>query len=125
MILLAPQVDPSLPPQEYQSALRGWKFYTTPKEERSFLSATHLIEHDSAPEETDEHGNIIRSKDVPTLQQRMASVGGFDFVPLGFHHDFLPLPTGHVIALVYVQKSFIDLPAYLGTLVVTGDRSWI
>jgi arylsulfate sulfotransferase len=71
--------------------------------------------------EVDLAGNTIREMTTQQLQVKMANARGFDFVPAGFHHDFLPLPNGHVIALVYVYNNFTNLPGYPGKLQVTGD----
>jgi arylsulfate sulfotransferase len=71
--------------------------------------------------EVDLAGNLIRTMSIYTLQNRMARAGGFDFVPGGFHHDFVELPNGHLIVLVDCSKSFTDLPGYPGTTEVVGD----
>lgn len=71
--------------------------------------------------EVDLAGDIVRELTTIELQHRMANIGGFDFIPFGFHHDFASLPNGHVIALVYCFKDFTDLPGYPGTIRVTGD----
>ncbi len=71
--------------------------------------------------EVDLAGNTIREMTTPDLQHKMANVGGFDFIPFGFTHDFALLPNGHVIAIVLCYKNFTNLPGYPGTLLVTGD----
>jgi arylsulfate sulfotransferase len=68
--------------------------------------------------EVDLAGNAIRQIDIPTLDQEMAAAG-FDFQPGTFHHDFAPLPNGHVIALVGIQKT--ETAEGYGTLNVLGD----
>lgn len=75
---------------------------------------------DSLIREVDLAGNNIRELDITVLQQRMQAAG-YDFVPTGYHHDFMPLANGHVIVLVNVLKSFTDLPGYPGTTQVVGD----
>ena len=70
--------------------------------------------------EVDLSGRTIRQIGTPALQQQMQSAG-FDFVPGTFHHDFLYLDNGHLIALVDCFKSFTDLPGYPGTTLVQGD----
>ncbi len=71
--------------------------------------------------EVDLAGNLIRSLNISTLQSRMATAGGFDFEPGGFHHDFVELPNGHLVVLVDVFKNFTNLPGYPGTTLVQGD----
>ncbi len=71
--------------------------------------------------EVDLAGNTIRELTSIDLQHRMANAGGFDFIPFGFHHDFLPLPNGHLVTLVYCFKDFTNLPGYPGTIRVLGD----
>ncbi|MGC1374409.1 MAG: aryl-sulfate sulfotransferase [Candidatus Sulfotelmatobacter sp.] len=71
--------------------------------------------------EVDLAGNTIREMTNLELQHKMANTGSFDFIPFGFHHDFMPLPNGHLIALVYVAKDFTDLPGYPGKHQVVGD----
>jgi arylsulfate sulfotransferase len=75
---------------------------------------------DTILREIDLAGNTIREMDIFALQQKLQTLGA-DFVPGGFHHDFLPLPNGHLIALVTCGKDFTDLPGYPGTLFVQGD----
>jgi|SRR5579872_383170 arylsulfate sulfotransferase len=75
---------------------------------------------DSLIREVDLAGNNIRELDITVLQQRMQAAG-YDFVPTGYHHDFIPLANGHLIVLVNVLKSFTDLPGYPGTTQVVGD----
>ena len=71
--------------------------------------------------EADLAGNTVRELTTIELQHRMANAGGFDFIPFGFHHDFLTLSNGHIIAIVYCFKDFTNLPGYPGTIRVTGD----
>ncbi len=70
--------------------------------------------------EVDLAGNIIRELDMPTLDAEMGAAG-FDFLPGTFHHDFVPLPNGHLIVLANFTKNFTDLPGYPGTTAVIGD----
>jgi hypothetical protein len=70
--------------------------------------------------EIDLAGNLIRELDIPTLGQKMQAAG-FDFAPLSYHHDLLPLPNGHVIVLTNFTQP-VDNPAgYSGTIQVLGD----
>jgi len=71
--------------------------------------------------EVDLAGNTIREMDILALQQKMQAAGISDFVPDGYHHDFLLLDNGHVIVLVTQTKEFTDLPGYPGTIQVIGD----
>lgn len=70
--------------------------------------------------EVDLAGNTIREMDVTTLGQKMQAAG-FDFVPVYYHHDLLPLENGHLIVLTDFTKNFTDLPGYPGTTAVLGD----
>lgn len=65
-------------------------------------------------------GDIIREMDITALAQKVTAAG-FDFSPVYFHHDVLPLANGHVIVLVGFPKSFNNLPGYPGTTQVIGD----
>lgn len=76
---------------------------------------------DSMLREIDLAGNTIRELDIGILQQK-TQAAGYDFFPLGYHHDFLPLPNGHLIVLTDSQKSFTNLPGYPGTIQVQGDN---
>ena len=95
-----------------------------------FLSNGHLITSwanaalnstDSFLREIDLSGNIIRSLDIAALATQLQK-GGFDFAPISFHHDVLPLPNGHLIVLVNSTKAFTNLPGYPGTVQVLGDQ---
>ena len=70
--------------------------------------------------EIDFAGNTIQEISIPTLQQKMQGAG-YDFVPTSFHHDVLPLPNGHVLAIVNCTKNFTNLAGYPGTINVVGD----
>jgi arylsulfate sulfotransferase len=71
--------------------------------------------------EIDLAGNTIREMTDLDLAHKMANSTGFDFVPAGFTHDFLPLPNGHVIVITLSVKNFTNLPGYPGTITVDGD----
>jgi arylsulfate sulfotransferase len=71
--------------------------------------------------EIDLAGNTIREMDIGALDQKMQTHGGFDFAPMGYHHDILPLANGHLILLVNFTQSFTNLPGYPGTTQVLGD----
>jgi arylsulfate sulfotransferase len=75
---------------------------------------------DSLIREVDLAGNPIREMNIFTLQQKLQSAG-YDFSPLGFHHDLLPLENGHLVVLVNCVKNFTNLPGYPGTTGVEGD----
>src|SRR5579862_1442672 len=86
------------------------------------LNVTGFIgEGGSTLTEVDLAGNVVRSLNIFTLQHEMATIGGFDLVPQGFHHDFVELPNGHIIALVDCNKNFTNLSGYPGTTQVVGD----
>ncbi len=70
--------------------------------------------------EIDLAGNTIREMDIATLDQKMQAAG-FDFSPVAYHHDLLPLANGHVILLTNSVKDYSDLPGYPGSLGVVGD----
>ena len=91
-----------------------------------FLPNGHLImslasSSDSLLREVDLAGGTIRELDIVTLQQKLQQIGA-DFAPGGFHHDLLPLPNGHLIALVNSIKSFTNLVDYPGMIEVQGDQ---
>ena len=79
------------------------------------------INGDSRLREVDLAGNTVRELDIGILQQKVQAAG-YDFAPVGFHHDFLPLPNGHLIILTDSLTSFTDLPGYPGTIQVQGDN---
>lgn len=76
--------------------------------------------NDSLLREVDLAGNTIREMNISTLQPKMQAAG-FDFVPVGFHHDFLPLDNGHLIVLTDLTRPFDNLSGYPGTTQVIGD----
>jgi arylsulfate sulfotransferase len=70
--------------------------------------------------EVDLAGNTIREMSTSALATKMEGMG-FDFVPIGYHHDFVPLANGHLLVIVFSFKNFTDLPGYPGTTQVQGD----
>jgi arylsulfate sulfotransferase len=70
--------------------------------------------------EVDLAGNTIRAMSITELQQKLQNAG-FNLVPGGFHHDFVPLDNGHFLVLVDCNKSFTNLSGYPGTIDVQGD----
>lgn len=69
--------------------------------------------------EIDMAGNTIRELDMPTLDQKMQAAG-FDFVPLDFHHDLLPLDNGHLIVLTN-YKTPVNAAGYPAGIVIFAD----
>lgn len=70
--------------------------------------------------EVDLAGNTIREITLEQLNQKLQQIG-FSPLPVGIHHDVLPLKSGHMILLVTLAKNFTDLPGYPGTTEVIGD----
>ena len=70
--------------------------------------------------EIDLAGDTIREMDITELAQKMKAAA-FDFSPVSFHHDVLPLENGHLIVLVAFPKDFDNLPGSSGTTQVIGD----
>jgi hypothetical protein len=103
------QVDPGYYPYTFKLLPNG-----------HFLFSMANPGGDSLIREVDLEGNNIRELDITVLEQRMQSAG-FNFMPTGYHHDFLPLDNGHLIVLTNVVQDFTDLPGYPGTLQVVGD----
>jgi len=84
----------------------------------------NIVPPDSAStilREIDLAGNTIREMSTLALAQKMQAAGGFDFVPIGYHHDLVPLANGHVLVIVFCFKDFTNLPGYPGTTQVQGD----
>lgn len=80
-------------------------------------------------QEVDLGCTVIRDVSVEQLNQSLQS-NGYDFtiasdqdLPSGgqLHHEVLPLPNGHWIALCEVAKSFTDAAGYPGTVRAVGD----
>jgi hypothetical protein len=103
------QTDPSYYPYTFKLLQNG-----------HFLFSMANAGGDSLIREVDLAGNAIRELDITVLEQRMQSAG-FNFVPTGYHHDFLPLDNGHLIVLTNVVQNFTDLAGYPGTIQVVGD----
>ena len=70
--------------------------------------------------EIDLAGNTIREIDSTAMQSKLHTAGHGDNF-LVFHHDFLPLPSGHVIVLGQTTRNFTNLVGYPGTSTVYGD----
>ena len=71
-------------------------------------------------QEIDLAGNLI-SQFTYTDLNNWLSAAGYNLVVNAIHHDFLPLPNGHLILLVNHYQNFTDLPGYPGTTAVLGD----
>jgi hypothetical protein len=78
------------------------------------LSALGLLQ------EIDLAGNVISQFSITDLNNWL-SAAGYNLVAYGFHHDFAPLPNGHIIVLVNLYQNFTNLPGYPGTTAVLGD----
>jgi len=74
----------------------------------------------TALREIDLAGRTIRQLDASTLQQTL-QILGYPVEAFGFHHDFLPLPNGHLIVLANAVKDFTDLAGFPGVSHVVGD----
>jgi arylsulfate sulfotransferase len=70
--------------------------------------------------EIDLAGNTIREITPAQVNQSLQS-RGYSIVIGGFHHDVLPLSSGHWIVLAGEGANFNNLPGYPGTLYVKGD----
>jgi hypothetical protein len=70
--------------------------------------------------EIDLAGNVIRELSLAGLNSNLYAAG---YTPdiTAMHHDFLALPNGHLVLLVYHARNFTDLPGYPGTTAVVGD----
>lgn len=105
-------------------------FYAPPGRVPSFfklLSNGHMLMGISATDtlpslirEIDLAGNTIREIDSNTLSQELQAMG-WPLTLTTFHHDFAPLPNGHLVVLAQTTKQFTDLPGYPGTINVLGD----
>lgn len=102
--------------------VEGFPAKLLPNGDFIFVANTDLLELDLAC-------NVVRDISITQLNQSLQA-GGYSFTvppPLGlpggqpFHHDILPLPNGHWIALCQIQKTFTDLPNHPGTNNVAGD----
>lgn len=70
--------------------------------------------------EIDLAGNTVRELSVKQLTQSLQGQG-YNFTLQGFHHDILPLPNGHIVALAAILVPYNNLPGYPGTTSVLGD----
>ncbi|MGH9453203.1 MAG: aryl-sulfate sulfotransferase [Terriglobia bacterium] len=70
--------------------------------------------------EIDLAGDVIWQLTIGQLNQRLAGAG-YNLNAIQFHHDVLPLPSGHIIALVNSTRTFNDLPGYPGPTLVLGN----
>ncbi|MGH9433387.1 MAG: aryl-sulfate sulfotransferase, partial [Terriglobia bacterium] len=71
-------------------------------------------------EEIDLGSDVIWQLTITQLNQELAAAG-YNLTAIEFHHDVLPLPNGHIIALVNSTQTFNDLPGYPGPTLVLGD----
>jgi hypothetical protein len=71
-------------------------------------------------QEIDLAGNVINQFTAAELNTWLSNAG-INLVVATIHHDFLPLPNGHLILIVNHTKNFTDLPGYPGTTAVVGD----
>lgn len=70
--------------------------------------------------EIDLAGNTIHELSIAALNQSLAAQGK-NLTLLGFHHDVLSLPNGHMVLLTTTMKPYTNLPGYPGTTNVLGD----
>jgi arylsulfate sulfotransferase len=84
------------------------------------LSLTSFTVQNSLVREVDLAGNTIQELNISSLAQKMQGKG-FDFVPIGFHHDLVPLDNGHLIVLVDCIKTISGLTGSSGPTSVQGD----
>ncbi len=70
--------------------------------------------------EVDLAGNTIRELTLANFSRSLAALG-YKFKLLGFHHDVLALPNGHLVLLANLVKSFTNLPGFPGAKDVLGD----
>ncbi|MGA2606295.1 MAG: aryl-sulfate sulfotransferase [Terriglobia bacterium] len=71
-------------------------------------------------QEIDLAGKVISQFAVADLNNWL-SAAGFSLVVAVTHHDFLPLPNGHLILLVNHVINCTDIPGCVGTASVRGD----
>jgi hypothetical protein len=71
-------------------------------------------------QEIDLAGNLINQISIADLNNWL-SAAGYNLTVNAIHHDFLPLPNGHLILLVNHYENFNNLPGYPGTTAVLGD----
>ncbi|HZD77773.1 MAG TPA: aryl-sulfate sulfotransferase [Acidobacteriaceae bacterium] len=65
-------------------------------------------------------GNLVRHLTMTDLNARLAAAG-FNVTLQLFHHDFAPLPNGHILVIANTLKSFTNLTGIPGTTQVLGD----
>lgn len=70
--------------------------------------------------EIDLAGTTIRELSIDDLNTKLTA-GGFGLTAGVFHHDVLPLPNGHLIAITNTVKQFTNLPGFPGTTNILGD----
>ncbi|MGA7907259.1 MAG: aryl-sulfate sulfotransferase [Candidatus Sulfotelmatobacter sp.] len=70
--------------------------------------------------EFDLAGNTIREF-TPQQINRSLAAEGYGFGIVAIHHDLTPLPNGHILLLVTIEKKFRNLPGYHGVTTVSGD----
>jgi arylsulfate sulfotransferase len=70
--------------------------------------------------EIDLAGNTISELTPAELNTALAAAGS-PIVSQGFHHDFVLLPNGDTMYLVFETKTFTDLPGFPGATNVIGD----
>lgn len=78
---------------------------------------------DGAPgllREIDLAGNTVRELSVADLNTRLANAG-YNLVVNAMHHDFAPLPNGHIILLTNHTENVSNVTGYTGTVTVVGD----
>jgi hypothetical protein len=75
---------------------------------------------DGLVQEIDLAGNVISQFTLADLNNWLSAAGS-SLVANSIHHDFVPLPNGHLILLVNHYESFTNLPGYPGTTAVLGD----
>ena len=71
-------------------------------------------------QEIDLAGNVISQFTVRDLDNWL-NAAGYNLVVNQIHHDFAPLPNGHLVLLFNHYENFTNLPGYPGTIAVLGD----
>jgi len=84
------------------------------------LSVGGVSSNPGTVQEIDLAGDIISQFTAAQLNTWLSNAG-IDLTVATIHHDFLPLPNGHLILIVNHTKDFTDLPGYPGTTAVVGD----
>lgn len=70
--------------------------------------------------EIDLAGNTIRELTLSTLNSKLAAAG-YNLTLTDFHHDFVPLPNGHVLLITQTVKEIDNVSGYPGANQVLGD----